>query len=105
MVPMLRCGFVLSNFFFATLSSYLTSRRRTAPDSLCQVPGHLCVMTELHRIGRPPRSHRPKFGSVTEHLRQGHVGLDVLRGSPALHAQDVAAPRREIAHDVAEVLL
>src|SRR6202158_5477184 len=105
MVPTLRCGFVRSNFFFAIVSSYLTPRRSTAAHSFRQVSGQLCVVTELHRIGRPPRSHRPKFGSVTEHLSQRYAGLDVLRRAAPFHAKDVTAAGRQIPHHVTEVFL
>src|ERR1700694_2820653 len=105
MVPTFRWVFVRSNFFFASVSSYLTSRPLAAAHSLRKIARHFRVMTELHRIRRPPRSHRPKFGSVTEHLSQGHVRLHVLRGAASLHAEDVAAARREVAHHVTEVLL
>src|ERR1700674_5276264 len=105
MVPTLRCGLVRSNFFFATASSYLTSRRGAAPNALREVSRHLCVMTEFHRIGRPPRGHRPKFGSVTEHLSEGHAGLYVLRRASTFHAQDVPATRRQVAHHVTEIFL
>src|SRR5437879_8907863 len=62
-------------------------------------------MTEFHRISHPPRSHRPKLGSVAEHLREGDAGLDVLRRAAAFHAEVMTAPRREVAHHVAEVFL
>src|SRR5690349_25107445 len=113
MVPTLRCGLVLSNFFFATVSSYelplttrkSTSRRSAAAHSLRQVSRHLCVVTELHRIRRAPRGHRPKLGSVAEHLGQGHVRSHVLRCAAPFHAEDMTTPRREVAHHVAEVFL
>src|ERR1700674_3439521 len=98
MVPTLRCGFVRSNFFFATLSSYLTSRRGAAADGLREVSRHFGVMTELHRVRCPPRGHGPKLGSVTEHLSERHVGLDVLGRSAAFHAKDVPATRGQVAH-------
>src|ERR1700682_2382324 len=100
LLPTFRCGFVRSNFFFATVSSYLTPRRGTAAHSLRQVSRHFCVVTELHRISRPPRGHRPKFGSVTEHLRQGYAGLDVLRRAAPFHAEDVTAGGRQSPHHV-----
>src|SRR6266481_1442720 len=100
MVPTLRWGLVRSNFFFATVSSYnfsLTSRRSAAAHSLRQVSRHLCVVTELHRIRRAPRGHRPKLGSVAEHLGQGHVRPHVLRCAAPFHAEDMTTPRREVA--------
>src|ERR1700681_3738869 len=100
MVPTLRCGLVRSNFFFAPASSYLTSRRGAAADGLREVSRHFRVVTELHRVRCPPRGHRPKLGSVTEHLGKGYARFDVLRCPASLHAEDVTATRGEIAHHV-----
>src|SRR5438105_11427045 len=105
MVPTLRWGLVRSNFFFATVSSCLTSPGRAAANSLRQVARHLRVMTEFHRIRRPPGRHRSKLGSVAEHFRKRHVRLHVLRRAATLHAEDVTAARGEVAHHITEVLL
>src|SRR5437762_11228663 len=91
--------------FLGTPSVCFSSACCFPTDCLRQVSGHLRVMTELHRIARTPRCHRAKLGSVAEHLGEGHVGLHVLRRAAAFHAEDMTAPGREVAHDVAEVLL
>src|SRR5215210_6906498 len=99
MVPTLRCGLVLSKTPLDIRS--LLSIRYLGRDAL----GHLGVVVELHGEGGPPLGLAPHGGRVPEHLRERHHRPDDLAAAPRVHALDVAAPAREVAHDVAHKLL
>src|SRR5271156_124175 len=110
MVPMLTCGFVRSNFAFATSVSSWTSWcllkqccyfRRAAvvtgqgysvafasslagglsDDLLRHVRRNFGVVVEHHGVVRPALSLRPQVADVAEHLRQRHVGFDHARAA------------------------
>src|ERR1700744_1139310 len=106
MVPMLTCGFVRSNFAFATSVSswtcwcllkqccyfrcaavltgqgYSPSRlpgllaRRLRDDLLRHVGRHFGVGVEDHGVVRPALSLGPQVADVAEHLRQRYMRLD-----------------------------
>src|SRR5207237_7863768 len=62
------------------------------------------VVTELHAVDRATLAHRAQGRRVPEHLGQGHARGHDLRVGTLRHAADLAAPRREIADDVAHVI-
>src|SRR5215216_2539872 len=95
-VPTLRCGLVLSNTPL-DITSLLLSIRYLGRDAL----GHLGVVVELHGEGGPTLGLAPHGGRVPEHLRERHHRADDLPAAPRVHALDLAAPAREVAHDVA----
>src|SRR5918998_2205439 len=99
MVPTFRCGLVLSKTPLDIRS--LLSIRYLGRDAL----GHLGVVVELHGEGGPPLGLAPHGGRVPEHLGERHHRPDDLSAAPRVHALDVAAPAREVAHDVAHELL
>ena len=112
-VPMLTCGLVRSNFFFAIaaapsllLRAGWTGQTRDFWYELGrQIGGDLGVVGQLHRVAGPALGHRPQVGGVAEHLRQRDSRPDDLRGAARLHRLDVAAASVEVADDVAEELL
>src|SRR5918992_4081168 len=99
MVPTFRCGLVLSKTPLDI--RFLLSLRYLGRDAL----GHLGVVVELHGEGGPPLGLAPHGGRVPEHLRERHHRPDDLPAAAGVHALDMAAPRREVAHDVAHELL
>src|ERR671915_42654 len=99
MVPTLRCGLVLSNTPRDIMS--LLPLRYLGRDAL----GHHGVVVELHGEGGPPLGLAPHGGCVSEHLRERHHRPDDLTAASRVHALDVAASAREVAHDVAHELL
>src|SRR5918998_5500959 len=98
-VPTFRCGLVLSKTPLDIRS--LLSIRYLGRDAL----GHLGVVVELHGEGGPPLGLAPHGGCVSEHLRERHHRPDDLTAASRVHALDMAAPAREVAHDVAHELL
>src|SRR5689334_15874885 len=126
-VPTFRCGLLRSNFALpmavptnlSLLSTLLLRPRllqtrggRTrlfAPNTLDDLFLHArrggLVRIELHGVRGPTLGPRTKVGSVAEHLGQRHLGPDRLRVAPLLHAADLAPAGREVAHDVAHVVL
>src|SRR5918992_2046218 len=99
MVPTLRCGLVLSKTPLDINS--LLSLRYLFSDALW----HLGVVVELHGEGGPTLGLAPHGGRVPEHLRERNHRADDLPAASRIHALDVAAPAREVAHDVAHELL
>src|SRR3954464_854352 len=103
MVPTLRCGFVRSNFCFAMpLLPYLRLARDQLGGNRLR---NFFVTVELHRELGATLRHRAQVGRVAEHLRERDDGLDHLRVADGLEVLDAAAPRVEVAHHVAEVVL
>src|SRR5687767_10071650 len=104
---MFRWGLSRSNFCFAMKgrSPYSLFAADPGDDLLGDRLGHLLVRVELHRVRGSALSARAQVGSVTEHLREGHLCLDNVAGAALLHALDATAPRREVANDVTHVVL
>ncbi|GAV32354.1 hypothetical 66.3 kDa protein in hag2 5'region [Coriobacteriaceae bacterium EMTCatB1] len=63
------------------------------------------VRLELHHVGRTALGARPQVGRVTEHVGERDARAHDLRVAAALHALDVTAAARQVAHDVAHELL
>src|ERR1700676_2168629 len=62
-------------------------------------------MREVHREASPALRAASQIRGVTEHLRQRHLAANDLRSGARLHPQRMAAPRIEIAEDIAHVFL
>src|SRR3954466_8810302 len=122
MVPMLTCGFVRSNFAFATVGSsprgYAVVRalgwavrgwgllaRRLGDDLLGHVGRDLRVAVEDHRVAGPPLGAAAQVAHVAEHLRQRDQGPDDAGAGALLHRLDEPAAGVEVADDVAHVVL
>src|SRR5918998_3903992 len=99
MVPTLRCGLFLSKTPLDISS--LLSLRYLFRDAL----RHLGVLVELHGEGGPTLGLAPHGGRVPEHLGERDHRADDLPAAAGFHPLDVAAPAREVAHDVAHELL
>src|SRR4051812_687977 len=110
-VPMLTCGLLRSNFFFAIVGVLLllAGWARSAPCLLNELRGQavrdLGVVTEFHRRRRPALGHRPQVRDVAEHLGERDERADDLCRPARLHALDLAAAAVEVADDVAHELL
>src|SRR6266513_1176405 len=115
-VPTFTCGFFRSYFAFAMgLASDSFglagsgARRRLAGDLRHDLFGDgrrdLFVSRKLHRGRRPSLRHREEVRHVPEHLPEGHVRADDLRGAARLHRDDAAPAAVQVAHDGAHVLL
>src|ERR1035437_7358382 len=112
-VPMLTCGLVRSNFFFAiaaTPSLLLRAGLDWSNSGLLnelgrQVGGDLGVVRQLHRVTGATLGHRPQVRGIAEHLGQGYPRLDHLRGRARFHCLDVATTTIDVADDVTEELL
>ena len=59
----------------------------------------------MHRELGSPLRHRAQVGRVAEHLRERDDGLDHLGVADGLEALDAPAPRVEVPHHVAQVVL
>src|SRR5215210_8630741 len=122
MVPMFTCGLVRSNFALATVGSswcgcYLTRVAFTCAedpwllaadlldDLVRDVRRHLGVRVELHRVRRLTGGLRPEVANVPEHLGQWNQRLDHPVARALVHRVDLAAPRVDVADDVAEEVL
>src|SRR6476659_9155694 len=86
-VPILTCGLVRSNFFFAiVIAPWLCPTGRLDLRLLNELRGQagrdLGVVAELHRRRRATLRHRPQVRDVAEHLGQGNERPDDL-GRPA----------------------
>src|SRR5690606_18824203 len=62
------------------------------------------VVGELHRVDRPALRCGTQRSGVTEHLRQRHDGVDDLCAATLLHATDLPATGRQVAHHVTHVI-
>src|SRR5687768_6967355 len=102
-VPTLRCGFVRSNFCLAMGVPLLASY--PGDDLTGDRLGHLLIGVELHRVGSATLGARPQVGSVSEHVTEGHLALDDLAGPALVDALDPASPARDVADDVAHVVV
>src|SRR4051794_221948 len=122
MVPMLTCGFVRSNFAFATVGSsprgYAVVRalgwavqgwgllaRRLGDDLLGHVGRDLRVAVEDHRVAGPTLGAAAQVAHVAEHLRERDQGPDDAGAGALLHRLDDPAPGVQVADDVAHVVL
>src|SRR6202161_2038473 len=134
MVPMLTCGFVRSNFAFATSVSSWTCwcllkqccyfscaavvtgqgysvalasslAGGLSDDLLRHVRRNFGVVVEHHGVVRPALSLRPQVADVAEHLRQRHVGFDNARAAAFLHGLDLATAGVQVADHVTHVVL
>src|ERR687893_2162534 len=99
MVPTFRCGFVLSNLPLAII--LLLPLGYLSRDAL----GHLGIVIELHSERRAALRLAPDGRRVTEHLGERDHRPDDLPAAARVHALDLAAPARKVAHDVAHELL
>src|SRR6202012_6132368 len=119
MVPMLTCGFVRSNFAFATSVSSWTCwcllkqccyfscaavvtgqgysvgfasslAGGLSDDLLRHVRRNFCVGIEHQGVVRPALSLLPQLADVAERLRQRHMGLDLSRPAALGHGLDLA---------------
>src|SRR5437588_2599054 len=112
-VPMLTCGLVLSNFFFAI--SLVLLPGLPAPDLLPSDSGHdlardlgrnLLVGVQLHgRVRRAALRPGPQVGGVAEQLGQRDQHADHAHPGPLVDMFDPAPAGRHVAHDVAHELL
>src|SRR3954452_4234858 len=122
MVPMLTCGFVRSNFAFATVGSsprgYAVVRalgwavrgwgllaRRLGDDLLGHVGRDLRVAVEDHRVAGPSLGAAAQVAHVAEHLRERDQGPDDAGAGALLHRLDRPAPGVQVADDVTHVVL
>src|SRR5215468_9760442 len=124
-VPTFTCGLLRSNLPLAMgLSVYLThsgiccspAARLAAPPrqrSLCVLlldflgdrGRHRLVVVELHRVLGAALRHRPEIVDVLEHVGERHHGVDNDRDAARLLPLDLAAPRVQVADDVADIVL
>src|SRR3954451_23124722 len=110
MVPMLRCGLVRSNLALAMAVPYsLAVRELFAANALDDFFGnrlrYLLVRVELHGVRRATLGARTEVSSVAEHLSEGHLGVHHVRRASLFHPLDPTTARREVADDVAHVVL
>src|ERR1700730_518234 len=63
------------------------------------------IVMKLHAVDGAALRLGPQVGRVTEHVAQRHVGAHHLHRRPAFHPEDLTAPRREVAEDLAHELL
>ena len=61
-----------------------------------------CVLRELHRVGRPPLSHRADVRRIPEHVGQRDLGRDRLRRAARFQPPDAPAARRQVAGHLAQ---
>src|SRR3954452_18413441 len=98
-VPTFRCGLFLSNLPLAIVP--LLPLGYLGRDAL----RHLGVVIKLHRERRAALRLAPDGRRVPEHLgKRDHCPND-LPPATGVHTLDVAAPRREVTHNVAHELL
>src|SRR6266853_2034515 len=98
-VPTFTWGFVRSNFALAIgLALYLVD------DLFGLRLRNLIVVRELHRVDRAALAHRAQGRRIPEHLGERHRRRDDLRVGALRHAENLAAPARQVAHDVADVV-
>src|ERR1700761_9839750 len=134
MVPMLTCGFVRSNFAFATSVSSWTCwcslkqccyfgcaavetgqdysaglasslAGRLGDDLLRHVRRNFGVGVEHHGVVRPALSLRPQVADVAEHLGQRHVCSDHAGAAAFLHGLNLATAGVQVADHVTHVVL
>src|SRR6266568_4227099 len=74
---------------------------RLRDDGLGDAVRDLRVMPELHRVGGAALRLGAEVGGVAEHVGQRHLRGDDLRIAARVHTLDLAAPRVQIADDVA----
>src|SRR5438552_15199476 len=63
------------------------------------------IVMKFHAVDGATLGLGPQVGGVTEHVAQRHVGAHHLHRGPAFHAEDLAAPRREVTEDLAHEFL
>src|SRR6266480_4142835 len=63
------------------------------------------VVMKLHAVDGATLGLGPQVGGIAEHVAQRYVGANDLHGGPAFHAQDLAAPRAQVAEDLAHKFL
>ena len=90
---------------FGHVSPSLTCFADLGDDLFADRFRHFVVSGELHGVVAAALRHGAQVGRVAEHLREGHPRRDHLDAGPRLHVLDVAAARREVADDVAHVVL
>src|SRR5947207_14542273 len=111
-VPMLTCGLVRSNFFFAIVAAPGSSPPRQGPgldlrllDELRgQTARNLGVVAEFHRRRRAALGHAPQVRDVAEHLGQRDERPDDRRRAPVLGRLDLPATAVEVADHVSDEL-
>src|SRR5688572_1867243 len=106
MVPTFTCGFVRSNFAFAILSS---KSRELLLDLVHDLFGlrlrYFLIVAEFHRVHRASLRLRAELGGVTGPLRQRDARCDGLPVAGLCHSADLCAARRQVAGDVAHVIV
>src|ERR1700674_6050378 len=63
------------------------------------------IVMKLHAVDRATLGLGPHVGGVAEHVAQRHIGAYHLHRGPAFHAEDLAAPRGQVAEDLTHELL
>src|SRR5436190_2434390 len=89
----------------AKRAGHLRLPLNSSDNFLAHVIRRLLVSIEVHRIRGAPLRARTEVGRVAEHLRERHAGVDDLRAAAVFLRLDLAAPARQVAHDVAHVFL
>src|SRR5579871_2424215 len=74
-------------------------------DFLAHVSRRRLVSIEVHRVRRAALRPRPQIRRVSEHLRERHPRRDDLRAASIFLALNLSAPARQVAHDVAQIVL
>src|SRR6266496_3954632 len=98
-VPTFTCGLVRSNFAFAIALAF-----HFRNDFFGLGFRYFLIVAEFHAVNRTPLAHRPQRRGIAEHLGQRDTGRDDVRVGALRHAADLAAPRRQVADDVAHVV-
>src|SRR5436309_7995579 len=104
MVPMLRWGLLRSNFAFA-MSSFSLLASDASDDLSRDRLGRLLIRVELHGVRRATLRARTQISSVAEHFCERYVRADHLTRPSLVHPLDLSAPGRQVADDVAHVVL
>src|SRR5690606_24984668 len=104
MVPTFTWGFERTNFSLAIANSP-SAALGLGDDLLRYARGDGLILVELHRVDGTTLRLGAQVGGVTEHVGERHRRLDDLEIVDHLHAADRAAPRVEVADDVAHVVL
>src|SRR5438034_3385294 len=98
-VPTFTCGLFRSNFAFAIALAF-----HFRNDFFGLGFRYFLIVAEFHAVNRTPLAHRSQRRGIAEHLGQRDTGRDDVRVGALRHAADLAAPRREVADDVAHVV-